>query len=98
MALKRRIVISVLVLIPLGVPLGMMFPTGLAMVKKTSPLFIPWAFGINGVFSVIGSTIVLPGAIMFGFPKMSMAAGLTYATAGLLGYFLAKRSAATHTP
>ncbi len=98
MALKRRIVISVLVLIPLGVPLGMMFPTGLAMVKKTSPLFIPWAFGINGVFSVIGSTIVLPGAIMFGFPKMSMAAGLTYATAGLLGYFLAKRSVATHTP
>ena len=36
-----RIGVALLVLVPLGVPLGMMFPTGLNVVKQTSPLFVP---------------------------------------------------------
>lgn len=93
--LAGRISIALLVLAPLGVPLGTMFPTGLGLVKRSSPLFVPWAFGINGVFSVIGTTIVLPGAILFGFPTMAVVAGATYVVALLVGLPLARRALAT---
>ena len=41
-----------------GAALGTMFPTGLRLARERSPLFVPWAFGINGVFSVIGTAVV----------------------------------------
>ena len=84
-----RIALGAAVLLPLGIPLGMMFPTGLAVVKQQSPLFVPWAFGINGVFSVIGTTVVLPGALLFGFPTMAMAAALVYGLARVIGLLAA---------
>ncbi len=83
--LGLRIAVGLVVLLPLGVPLGTMFPTGLSVVQQSSPVFVPWAFGINGVFSVIGTSIVLPGAILFGFPAMSIAAGSVYWIALLAG-------------
>ena len=91
MGLPVRILLSLAVLVPLGVPLGMLFPTGLALVKRSSPLFVPWAFGINGVFSVIGTMLVLPGAILLGFPAMAMAAGCVYILVALVGIPLALR-------
>jgi hypothetical protein len=94
-ALGPRVVMSLVVLLPLGIALGTMFPTGLALVRESSPLFVPWAFGINGVFSVIGTSIVLPGAILFGFPTMATAAGATYLVALAVGWPLARRAAAS---
>ena len=88
----ERIGVALLALVPLGIPLGMMFPTGLNVVRKTSPMFVPWAFGINGVFSVIGSMIVLPGSILYGFPNMSIAAGVVYSLAAAVGFPLARRA------
>ncbi|MEO0479172.1 MAG: hypothetical protein AAF196_06805 [Planctomycetota bacterium] len=90
-----RVLIAVGVLVPLGIPLGAMFPTGLACVKERSPLFVPWAFGINGVFSVIGSSIVLPGALILGFPSMAVVAAVTYGFAMLIGLTVMRRSAAS---
>jgi len=91
LGLSVRILLALLVLLPLGVPMGMLFPTGLALVKRTSPRFVPWAFGINGVFSVIGTMIVLPGAILLGFPAMTLGAGGIYVLAALVGIPLALR-------
>lgn len=88
-----RVAIALAALFPLGVPLGTMFPTGLGLVKRSSPLFVPWAFGINGVFSVIGTTVVLPGAILFGFPAMAVVAGAFYVFALAVGLPLARRAA-----
>ena len=91
LGLGVRILLALLVLLPLGVPLGMLFPTGLALVKRTSPRFVPWAFGVNGVFSVIGTMVVLPGAILLGFPAMALAAGGIYVLAAVVGIPLALR-------
>jgi hypothetical protein len=91
--LGGRIAVALTALFPLGVGLGTMFPTGLGLVQRASPLFVPWAFGINGVFSVIGTTIVLPGAILFGFPTMTTVAGSVYVFALLVGLPLARRAA-----
>ena len=91
LGLPVRVGLALLVLLPLGIPLGAMFPTGLAMVRKSSPVFVPWAFGINGVFSVVGTTLVLPGAILYGFPTMAAAAGLVYVLALAIGLALTRR-------
>ncbi len=90
--LAGRIGVAFAALLPLGVPLGMLFPTGLVLVQRASPLFVPWAFGINGVFSVIGSTAVMPGAILYGFPAMAGAAAGVYLLAALVGVPLAWRA------
>lgn len=81
--LGARVLVATVVLLPLGVPLGMLFPTGLRVVRRSSPLFVPWAFGINGVFSVIGTTLVMPGAILFGFRAMAATAAAVYVAAAL---------------
>lgn len=87
-----RVCIALAILLPLGVPMGMMFPTGLAVVKQRSPLFVPWAFGINGVFSVIGSTVVLPGSLLFGFPTMAYSAAGIYVLAALMGWLTSRNT------
>ncbi|MCC6673429.1 MAG: hypothetical protein IT458_20390 [Planctomycetes bacterium] len=87
-----RLLLGLLALAPLGVPLGMLFPTGLALVGRSDPHFVPWACGINGVFSVLGSTLVLPGAILYGFPAVAGAAAAVYAVAALVGVPLAARA------
>jgi hypothetical protein len=79
-----RLLVAIGALVPLGVPLGMLFPTGLGLVRKSSPLFVPWACGINGVFSVLGTTIAVPGAMMYGFPTMAGLAAGVYAVAALV--------------
>ena len=62
-----RVVVGLLALAPLGVAMGVLFPTGLACVRDKGGSFVPWAIGINGVFSVIASTVSGPLAILFGF-------------------------------
>ena len=49
-------------------------------------------FGINGVFSVIGTMVVLPGAILLGFPSMALGAGGVYVLAAAVGIPLALRA------
>jgi len=94
LSLGMRVLVAGAALVPLGIPLGMLFPTGLALVRQSSPLFIPWAFGINGVFSVLGTTIAVPGAMLYGFPAMAGLAAGIYVLAGLVTYGAARRSAA----
>jgi hypothetical protein len=89
--LWARIAVAVGALVPLGVPLGMLFPTGLALVRRSSPLFVPWACGINGVFSVLGTTIAVPGAMMYGFPAMAGLAVGVYVLAALVAAPVARR-------
>jgi spermidine synthase len=38
---------------PIGVLLGVFFPTLLETLKSSTPSFVPWAWGINGIFSVL---------------------------------------------
>jgi hypothetical protein len=40
--------------------MGIPFPSGIAVLKKSTDHSIPWAWSINGYFSVIAST----GAVM----------------------------------
>ncbi len=83
LALPWRVVVALAVIAPLGVMLGMPFPTGLGVVSEEAPGLVPWAWGINGFFTVIGTILALMLAMMLGFLAVLVLAGACYLTAGL---------------
>jgi len=76
-SLLAKLIIAALSILPLGFLLGMPFPSGLAYIKNTSNL-IPWAWGINSFFTVIGTTIALMVGMGLGFKWVLVIAGASY--------------------
>jgi spermidine synthase len=52
-----RAAIVALLIAPVGILLGVFMPWGLDRLKETSPGLAPWAWGINGIFSVLAPVI-----------------------------------------
>jgi hypothetical protein len=76
-----RILVALLLIAPLGVLLGLSFPTGLRVVANEAPVLVPWAWGVNGFCTVIGTTVALILGMACGFTAVLMIAGLCYAIA-----------------
>jgi hypothetical protein len=61
--------------------MGFPFPLGIRLLKKIKrESHILWAWGVNGVSSVLGSALTVTTAIHFGFTEALLL--------GALGYFL----------
>jgi hypothetical protein len=67
LALPWRVLVSLLLIAPLGFVLGMPFPRGLRIVAEEAPELVPWAWGVNGFFTVIGSIAAVILGMAFGF-------------------------------
>lgn len=67
LSFAQRVGVTVLVLAPLGLLMGMFFPTGLRAVGEEAAGFISWAWGINGCTSVYGSVVAILVAMAFSF-------------------------------
>jgi hypothetical protein len=67
LGLTLRVLISLLLIAPLGFVLGMPFPRGLRIVGEEAPELMPWAWGVNGFFTVIGSIAAVIFGMAFGF-------------------------------
>jgi hypothetical protein len=79
--LPWRIMIVVAMLAPLGILLGMPFPAGLRIVAGEAPAFIPWAWGVNGFFTVVGSIAASILGMAFGFTVVLAMSGACYLAA-----------------
>jgi spermidine synthase len=77
----HRIGLTVLLLCPLGLLMGMPFPLGIRAVHATEPRVVPWAWGVNGTLSVLGSVLAAMLSISFGFTVALMAGQLAYLVA-----------------
>jgi hypothetical protein len=73
-----RILIAVIVLAPLGILLGLPFPLGLCVVSEEAVSLVPWAWGINGFFTVIGTISALIIGMTFGFKVALLVGALSY--------------------
>jgi hypothetical protein len=74
--LAIRLFATVFILVPLGFLVGFPFPLGIRLLKEMGfEKHIPWMWGMNGVSSVVGSTMAIVVAISLGFT----AAGLVSA-------------------
>ena len=76
-----KIIISLLLISPLALFMGMPFPVGLTTVSSESPPLVPWAWGINGCASVISPVLATILAISFGFNLVVLCALLLYLVA-----------------
>ena len=79
-----RVLMTVALLAPLGLCLGMFMPLGLTVVGGLGDHpdeYIAWGWAVNGFFSVIGSVGTTILAMAFGFRAVQIAALCTYAVA-----------------
>ncbi len=65
--LPLRIALAVAILLPLGVLLGIPLPGGMRLLATRRPDIIPWGWGLNGAFSVVGATLAVFIAMNWGF-------------------------------
>jgi len=73
-----RILLTVVMLAPLGLVLGMAMPLGLRRLEALYPSGVAWAWGINGIASVLASVLAITVAIMFGFTVATLLALACY--------------------
>ena len=73
-----RIAISIVLLLPIGVVLGVPMPTGLRLLSRRAPDLVAWAWGMNGALSVVGATLAIFIAMNWGFRTTLAAAAATY--------------------
>ncbi len=69
--------LSILFLVPLSLFMGMPFPSGINLLDKRDRQLIPWALGVNGVTSTIGSVLALVLYINSGF-RITFSAALIF--------------------
>ncbi|UCF69274.1 MAG: hypothetical protein JSV80_08360 [Acidobacteriota bacterium] len=79
--LHWRLVLSVALLAPLALPMGLFFPLG--MIRFGAPNRA-WFWAVNGAFSVLGSVASLALSMEFGFSAVGWVAVALYLLAGLL--------------
>jgi hypothetical protein len=82
--LAVRVVVSLALLAPLGLCLGMFMPLGLMRVAALTTFdqqYVAWAWAINGFFSVIGSVLTTILSMTFGFRAVQLAALAIYVIA-----------------
>lgn len=72
------------VLLPLGLPMGIPFPAGMKRLGERDPSLIPWAWVINGSFSVMAPLMALMLALVTGFGAVAYLAAGAYLLAFLV--------------
>lgn len=76
-----RVAVSIAVLAPVGIALGMPMPLGLARFSALYPRSVAYAWGVNGIASVLASVLGIVVAINSGYRVASLVAGGCYGLA-----------------
>ena len=83
-----KLLISGLLIVPLGFAMGMPFPTGLRLMDQSSigtGGLTEWAWAMNASASVLGSVLAMVVALHFGLNVTLACGAAAYALAGLIG-------------
>jgi hypothetical protein len=73
-----------------GLAMGVMLPLGVTLLSLEDAPIIPWAWGINGGMSVIGTVGATIIAINAGFTATFLVGAALYIAAGSTGWWLAR--------
>ena len=82
--LSARVVVAGLLVALPGLLMGMMLPTAVRLLSGRHTKIIPWAWGLNGAASVLGSVLSMLVAIHLGFTLTLLAGGAVYVLAVLV--------------
>jgi len=81
--LPARIAFAIALVLPVGILLGMPLPGGMRLIAADRADIIPWGWGINGAFSVVGATLAVFIAMNWGFSVTLLSAAAVYTLAAL---------------
>jgi len=84
LAFSLKLLLSGLLLVPLGFFMGMPFPAGLHSLEAAQAGAIEWAWAMNAASSVLGSVLAILIAIHFGLGATLLSAAFAYLLALLL--------------
>ena len=79
--LPARIAITICVLAPSCILLGVPFPYGIKLLNMQNPSIIPWAWAVNACFTVVGAILAVILSMQFGFTMVLITAMLVYIVA-----------------
>ncbi len=80
-ALPIRILVAMLILFPFGLLMGMPLPLAVNKLGAIEPAGIPWAWGMNGFFTVFGGFLSVVLSFLFGFSVVLGVGFIIYALA-----------------
>jgi hypothetical protein len=79
-SMPARICAVFLLFLPLGFFMGIPLPLGIAFLQKSSPELVPWAWAVNGCFSVLSPILAVMLALAVGYSLVILTgAGLYFA-------------------
>ena len=76
-----RIAITVAMLFPIGIFMGMAFPLGMGLASGRFPQLMPWLWGMNGATSVCGSVLTFVIVLFYGISAALWLGAACYAVA-----------------
>jgi hypothetical protein len=79
LAWSWRALITVAVLFPVGLLLGLCFPLGMRMTRPEESAFTPWFWALNGITGVLGSCLAVVVSIHAGIAVSLVAGAVCYA-------------------
>ncbi|NWF87122.1 hypothetical protein HXY32_04865 [Candidatus Bathyarchaeota archaeon] len=84
--INMRLTVSFVLAFPVGFLLGIPFPSGVKIMNQQFDSGdISWMWGINGLYSLLGSTLAVVIALSFGFSIVLLLGGVTYLLIFLIG-------------
>lgn len=79
-SMPARIFAVFLLFLPLGFFMGVPLPLGIALLQKSAPDLVPWAWAVNGCFSVLSPILAVMLALAVGYSLVILTgAGLYFA-------------------
>ena len=91
-ALTARMALSALVVFGFGLVMGLMLPLGVRLLGAADARVVPWAWGVNGGMSVIGTVSATVIAINAGFGVTFHVGATIYVAAGGIGWLLQREN------
>ena len=73
-----RVALSIVLLAPAGLALGMAMPIGLTRLAGLHPGAVPWGWAVNGIASVLASVLAVAVAVTWGFAVVTLLALACY--------------------
>lgn len=73
--------------LPLAYAMGMPMPAAIALLNERRPSLVPWAWGVNGVASVIATSAAIVIAMTLGYRWVILAAAGFYALAAAVAVY-----------
>jgi len=84
LSLMLKVLITAVLVAPMGFFMGVPFPTGLASLSESRKGILPWAWGVNGALSVTGSVLTRLLSTSLGFSVVLAVVAFLYILAGVL--------------